>query len=160
MTNTTARHAPPHTHTHDMPAEKGPGRPALNNSPATSDDVPARRGSRSAARKAKRKAREREQAEAQNSASTRWHHGRKWRFASRLGFYDPAAPGVLTSTRQMEFSHMAIASPPTSHRGLVFGVDAGSGWMIVHDPFTAYGDTIESPNVCYIGDLGQASPPP
>lgn len=155
-TNTTTRHAPPHTQAHDLHAPAVPGHVAFDG-PAAPDGAPARRGSRSAARKAaKRKAREREQAEAQKSASTRWHHGRKWRFASRLGFYDPAAPGVLSSTRQMEFSHMAIASPPTSHRGLVFGVDAGSGWMIVHDPFTAYGDTIESPNVCYIGDLGQA----
>ena len=111
----------------------------------------------SAAKKAEKKeAKRREQAESKANAATRWHHERQWKFASRLGFYDPAAPGVESSTRQMEFSHMAIASPPTSHRGLVFGVDAGSGWMIVHDPFTAYGDTIESPNVCYIGDLGQA----
>lgn len=111
---------------------------------------------RSAAKKAeKQEAERRELAENRANAAMRWHHERKWKFASRLGFYDPAAPGVESSTRQMEFSHMAIASPPTSHRGLVFGVDAGSGWMIVHDPFTAYGDTIESPNVCYIGDLGQ-----
>ncbi|MFB0839996.1 ATP/GTP-binding protein [Arthrobacter sp. E44] len=116
-----------------------------------------RPASKSAAKKAEKKeAKRRDQAESKANASTRWHHERKWKFASRLGFYDPAAPGVESSTRQMEFSHMAIASPPTSHRGLVFGVDAGSGWMIVHDPFTAYGDTIESPNVCYIGDLGQA----
>ncbi|MFE4080404.1 ATP/GTP-binding protein [Paenarthrobacter sp. YIM B13468] len=112
--------------------------------------------SKSAAKKAEKKeARERELIESKATAATRWHHERKWGFASKLGFYDPAAPGVPSSTRQMEFSHMAIASPPTSHRGLVFGVDAGSGWMIVHDPFTAYGDTIESPNVCVIGDLGQ-----
>ncbi len=105
----------------------------------------------------KKEAKERELAEAKANAKTRWHHERQWAFASKLGFYDPAAPGIASSTRQMEFSHMAIASPPpTSHRGLVFGVDAGSGWMIVHDPFTAYGDTLESPpNVCYIGDLGQ-----
>ena len=85
----------------------------------------------------------------------RWHHERAWKFASTLGYYDPAAPGILSSTRQMEFAHMAIASPPTSHRGLLFGVDAGSGWMIVHDVFSSYGETLESPNVCYIGDLGQ-----
>lgn len=116
-----------------------------------------RPASKSAVKKAeKRETTRRELAESTANAATRWHHERKWGFASRLGFYDPAAPGVASSTRQMEFSHMAIASPPTSHRGLVFGVDAGSGWMIVHDPFTAYGDTIESPNVCVIGDLGQA----
>ena len=115
-----------------------------------------RPASKSAAKKAEmQEAKRRELAESKANTSTRWHHERKWGFASRLGFYDPAAPGVASSTRQMEFSHMAIASPPTSHRGLVFGVDAGSGWMIVHDPFTAYGDTIESPNVCVIGDLGQ-----
>ncbi|WOC63371.1 ATP/GTP-binding protein (plasmid) [Paenarthrobacter sp. AT5] len=124
------------------PAAGGPGR--------------ARPLSKSAVKKAEKKdTKRRESAESRANAAARWHHERKWGFASRLGFYDPAAPGVESSTRQMEFSHMAIASPPTSHRGLVFGVDAGSGWMIVHDPFTAYGETIESPNVCYIGDLGQ-----
>ena len=112
--------------------------------------------STAAAKKAEKKeAKQREPAECTANAATRWHHERKWRFASRLWFYDPAAPGIESSTRQMEFSHMAIAFPPTSHRGLVFGVDAGSGWLIVQDPFTSYDDTIESPNVCYIGDLGQ-----
>ena len=125
--------------------------------PTTRPNPPAARPltTKAATKAEKRQARERVWAAAQANAATRWHHGRPWKFASRMGFYDPAAPGVNSSTRQMEFSHMAIASPPTSHRGLVFGVDAGSGWMIVHDPFTAYGDTIESPNVCYIGDLGQ-----
>ena len=139
--------------------EAGPGRLTLDATATTttaeaqSRKVPL---SKSAAKKAeKEEARRRDLAEAKANTANRWHHERKWKFASRLGFYDPAAPGVESSTRQMEFSHMAIASPPTSHRGLVFGVDAGSGWMIVHDPFTAYGDTIESPNVCYIGDLGQ-----
>lgn len=124
---------------------------------ATSGKSRKRPASKSAAKRAeKRAAKDRELAEAKVTAATRWHHERKWGFASKLGFYDPAAPGIASSTRQMEFSHMAIASPPTSHRGLVFGVDAGSGWMIVHDPFTAYGDVLESPNVCVIGDLGQA----
>ncbi|WP_415854289.1 ATP/GTP-binding protein [Sinomonas sp. G460-2] len=86
---------------------------------------------------------------------TRWFHHRPWRFASQLGFYDPAAPGILTSTRQMEFSHMAVAAPPTSHRGLIFGIDADSGWFLIHDVFEGYGQTLESPNVVYIGDLGQ-----
>ncbi len=97
----------------------------------------------------------RARAEAQAVSATRWNHDRGSKQASLLGYYDPAAPGVLSSTRQMEFSHMAIASPPTSHRGLVFGIDAGSGWMVVHDPFTSYGNELESPNVCFIGDLGQ-----
>lgn len=85
----------------------------------------------------------------------RWFHHRPWRFASQLGFYDPAAPGILTSTRQMEFSHMAVAAPPTSHKGLIFGIDADSGWFLIHDVFEGYGETLESPNVVYIGDLGQ-----
>ncbi|MEV8132719.1 MULTISPECIES: ATP/GTP-binding protein [Pseudarthrobacter] len=93
--------------------------------------------------------------DAQSKAAVQWHCERKSPRASHLGYYDPAAPGVLSSTRQMEFSHMAIASPPTSHRGLAFGIDAGSGWMVVHDPFTSYGNELESPNVCFIGDLGQ-----
>lgn len=86
---------------------------------------------------------------------TKWFHPRAWKFASELGFYDPAAPGILTSTRQMEFSHMAVAAPPTSHKGLIFGIDAESGWFLVHDVFEGYGETLESPNVVYIGDLGQ-----
>lgn len=85
----------------------------------------------------------------------KWFHPRAWKFASELGFYDPAAPGILTSTRQMEFSHMAVAAPPTSHKGLIFGIDAESGWFLVHDVFEGYGETVESPNVVYIGDLGQ-----
>uniref|UniRef100_UPI003F4997DC ATP/GTP-binding protein n=1 Tax=Pseudarthrobacter oxydans TaxID=1671 RepID=UPI003F4997DC len=93
--------------------------------------------------------------DAGGTAAVQWHCERKSARASYLGYYDPAAPGVLSSTRQMEFSHMAIASPPTSHRGLAFGIDAGSGWMVVHDPFTSYGNELESPNVCFIGDLGQ-----
>jgi len=92
---------------------------------------------------------------AESPATVQWHCERKSPRASKLGYYDPAAQGVLSSTRQMEFSHMAIASPPTSHRGLAFGIDAGSGWMVVHDPFTSYGNELESPNVCFIGDLGQ-----
>ena len=85
----------------------------------------------------------------------RWFHHRPWKFASELGFYDPAAPGILTSTRQMEFSHMAVAAPPTSHKGLIFGIDADSGWFLIHDVFEGYGETLESPNVVYIGDIGQ-----
>ena len=86
---------------------------------------------------------------------TRWFHARPWKCAAQLGFYDPAAPGILTSTRQMEFSHMAVAAPPTSHKGLIFGIDADSGWFLIHDVFEGYGQTLESPNVVYIGDLGQ-----
>lgn len=86
---------------------------------------------------------------------TKWFHHRPWKFASQLGFYDPAAPGILSSTRQMEFAHMAVAAPPTSHRGLIFGIDADSGWFLIHDVFEGYGQTLESPNVVYIGDLGQ-----
>jgi hypothetical protein len=123
---------------------------------ATEDALTARRRSGSTKKQAEgRKDNLRQRAEAQAAASIRWSHEHKNVRASRLGFYDPAAPGVLSSTRQMEFSHMAIASPPTSHRGLAFGIDAGSGWMIVHDPFTSYGNELESPNVCFIGDLGQ-----
>ena len=84
-----------------------------------------------------------------------WAHNRPWKFASRLGYYDPAAPGILSSTRQMEATHLAVASPPTSHRGLLFGIDAESGWWLIHDPFSAYGGILESPNVCVIGDIGQ-----
>ena len=122
---------------------------------------PPTAGSSSAAKKAdKKEAQRREQAESAAHAATRWHHERKWKFASRLGFYDPAAPGVESSTRQMEFSHMAIASPPTSHRGLVFGVDAGSGWMIVHDPSPPTATT-SNPRTCATSvTSGRASPRP
>lgn len=49
----------------------------------------------------KQEAKDRELVEARANATTRWHHDRKWAFASKLGFYDPAAPGVPSSTRQM-----------------------------------------------------------
>lgn len=122
---------------------------------ATAGTVASKRRSTSKKRADEKKAGIRQRAEAQARSSVQWHCERGSTQASKLGFYDPAAPGVLSSTRQMEFSHMAIASPPTSHRGLAFGIDAGSGWMIVHDPFTSYGNELESPNVCFIGDLGQ-----
>lgn len=118
--------------------------------------APSKRAAKKAAqRAAKDEARKRERTAAGVGETQRWFHDRKSKRASILGYYDPAAPGVLSSTRQMEFSHMAIASPPTSHRGLVFGIDAGSGWMVVHDPFTGHGKDLGSPNVCYIGDLNQ-----
>ncbi|MET3174647.1 UNVERIFIED_ORG: hypothetical protein ABIB52_002498 [Arthrobacter sp. UYCu721] len=124
---------------------------------ATADAMAAKRAPSTAAvkRVARKGDKLRARAEAAAASATRWNHDRGSKQASQLGYYDPAAPGVLSSTRQMEFSHMAIASPPTSHRGLVFGIDAGSGWMVVHDPFTSYGNELESPNVCFIGDLGQ-----
>lgn len=122
---------------------------------STGDALEAKRRLKGKKGKASLEGGVRKRAEAQAEERLQWHCDRKSQRASRLGYYDPAAPGVLSSTRQMEFSHMAIASPPTSHRGLAFGIDAGSGWMVVHDPFTSYGNELESPNVCFIGDLGQ-----
>lgn len=84
----------------------------------------------------------------------RWHARRRFSSGSKLGLYDPAPPGALSSTRQMEASLLAVAAPPTNHKGLIFGLDTSTGWIISHDPFFAYGHTVQNPNVCYIGDLG------
>lgn len=84
----------------------------------------------------------------------RWVAHRKFSTGSKLGLYDPAPPGALSSTRQMEASLLAVAAPPTNHKGLIFGLDTSTGWIITHDPFFAYGHTVQNPNVCYIGDVG------
>ena len=84
----------------------------------------------------------------------RWYARRRFASGSKLGLYDPAPPGALSSTRQMEASLLAVAAPPTNHKGLIFGLDTSTGWIISHDPFFAYGHTVQNPNVCYIGDLG------
>ncbi|MFF5794590.1 ATP/GTP-binding protein [Paeniglutamicibacter sp. NPDC012692] len=89
-----------------------------------------------------------------SSNDLRWHAHRRLATGSKLGLYDPAPPGAPSSTRQMEASLLAVAAPPTNHKGLIFGLDTGTGWIISHDPFFAYGHTVQNPNVCYIGDVG------
>lgn len=85
-----------------------------------------------------------------------WRSGMKRRKrADKLGLYEPSAPAIETSTRQAEALHIAVAGSPTSHRGLLLGVDTASGWMIARDPFTNYNeDGLTSPNVCVVGALG------
>lgn len=85
-----------------------------------------------------------------------WYGGRRQGTANKLGFYDPATEPIPSSTRQGEATYLAVASAPTSHKGLLVGVDADTGWMVAHDPFTGYALGItQSPNVCFIGDLGK-----
>lgn len=88
--------------------------------------------------------------------SSGWRSGLKRRKrADKLGLYEPSAPGIETSTRQAEALHIAVAGSPTSHRGLLLGVDTASGWMIGRDSFTNYNeDGLTSPNVAIIGALG------
>src|SRR5438128_1810466 len=63
--------------------------------------APTKAGSRAAARRERKALAARERAEqAAGDDSRRWFHDRDWKFASKLGFYDPAAPGILSSTRQ------------------------------------------------------------
>lgn len=95
-----------------------------------------------------------DQSASSGATGLRWHAHRRLSTGSKLGLYDPAPPGALSSTRQMEASLLAVAAPPTNHKGLIFGLDTGTGWIISHDPFFAYGHTVQNPNVCYIGDVG------
>jgi len=85
-----------------------------------------------------------------------WRSGLKRRKRpDKLGLYEPSAPGIDTSTRQAEALHIAVAGSPTSHRGLLLGVDTTSGWMIARDPFTNYNEEgLTSPNVCTVGAIG------
>ncbi|MHA7174854.1 ATP/GTP-binding protein [Arthrobacter monumenti] len=116
-------------------------------------------------KKSKRKARRVEAKAAATAAArhrppeeppARWHGGKRSGWADKVGFYEPAAVGTDSTTRQCEATNLAVAASPTSYKGLLFGIDASSGWMIAHDPFTAYENGwIESPNVCFIGDLGK-----
>ncbi|MFK4299160.1 hypothetical protein ABH924_004341 [Arthrobacter sp. GAS37] len=88
--------------------------------------------------------------------ATSWYGGPRQATANKLGFYDPATEPIPSSTRQGEATYLAVASAPTSYKGLLVGVDADTGWMVAHDPFTGYKLGItQSPNVCFIGDLGK-----
>lgn len=89
-----------------------------------------------------------------------WYGGARMDRLSEMGFYDPATIEVPSSTRQGEATYLAVASAPTSHKGLLVGVDADSDWIVAHDPFTGYDLGIaDSPNCCFIGDinLGKSS---
>lgn len=89
-----------------------------------------------------------------------WFAGSRVGYFSSLGFYDPATLPIPSSTRQGEATYLAVASAPTSHKGLLVGVDADSDWMVAHDPFTGYDLGIaDSPNCCFMGDinLGKSS---
>jgi hypothetical protein len=78
------------------------------------------------------------------------------RWLDRAGWYEPRVAPIASTTRQAEALNLALASPPTSHRGLIVGCDRLSGQVVCWDPFVAYEDRlIESPLVAVIGDLGQ-----
>lgn len=120
--------------------------------PATASAVDAPAAGRFQRSKKSRTAEKQSTSSVENSL--RWHAHRRLSTGSKLGLYDPAPHGALSSTRQMEASLLAVAAPPTNHKGLIFGLDTSTGWIISHDPFFAYGHTVQNPNVCYIGDLG------
>lgn len=89
-------------------------------------------------------------------ADITWDAGRRSRWGSRYGLYDPAPEGAASTTRQAEVSNLAVPWSPTSYKGLLFGIDLESGWGVMHDPIFAYPSTVNNANVVVIGDLGSA----
>lgn len=81
---------------------------------------------------------------------------RRTRWLDRLGWYEPRTIGTRSTTRQAEALNLALASPPTTYRGLIVGIDRLSGQLVCHDPFIAYADRlVSSPNAAVIGDVGK-----
>lgn len=118
---------------------------------------------RSSSNKSKGRARRRagktkqvEQPGAQSQPWAAFDAGRKLTVGSKLGMYDPAPIGALSTTRQMEVSNLAVPWAPTNHKGLIVGIDEDSGQIIIHDPYVSYPSLINDPNVCIIGDVGSA----
>lgn len=76
-------------------------------------------------------------------------------FLGHLGAYDLRAPMARSSTVQTAGLHLAVASAPTTHRGLFAGQDTMTGWPVFHDEIEGYRQgTVSSPNICVIGDIG------
>lgn len=79
---------------------------------------------------------------------------RKW-WANWLGAYDLRTPMMPSTTKQTAALHLAVASAPTSSRGLYAGEDLMTGWPVFSDPIQGYKDReLTSPNVVIIGDVG------
>src|SRR5690349_20450333 len=80
------------------------------------------------------------------NGGARWP--RRSRMLDRYGWYEPRVAPMGTTTRQAEALNLALSSPPTTHRGLIVGIDRLSGQLVCHDPFIAYADRlVSSPNV-------------
>lgn len=72
-----------------------------------------------------------------------------------LGGYDLRVPLLKSTTRQTAALHLAVASAPTSSRGLYAGEDLMTGWPVFHDPIQGYRErTLSSPNCVLVGDVG------
>lgn len=87
---------------------------------------------------------------------TSWSSGRHWSWWVKSGFLYMREPGIQSTTHQCEATYLAVAAPPTSSRGFIFGVDAFSDWPFFADPFMSYEDgELTVPNVVRIGDVGK-----
>lgn len=93
---------------------------------------------------------------AETKEVTSWSSGRHWKWWVKSGFLYMREPGIQSTTHQCEATYLAVAAPPTSSRGFIFGVDAFSDWPYFADPFFSYEDKeLTSPNVVRIGDVGK-----
>ena len=72
----------------------------------------------------------------------------------RLGWYEPKAAPVLSSTRQTEGLHLAMTRRPSSNAGIINGIDATSSSLVCVDQFSAYGEEIQNINVAVLGSIG------
>ena len=92
----------------------------------------------------------------EEQAVTSWSSGRHWSWWVKSGFLYMREPGIQSTTHQCEATYLAVAAPPTSSRGFIFGVDAFSDWPFFADPFMSYEDgELTVPNVVRIGDVGK-----
>lgn len=74
------------------------------------------------------------------------------------GAYEPRTPTIKSTSVQAAGLHIAVSGAPTSSRGLLVGIDAWSGWPVIHDPFVAYMDptsSLSNPNTVVVGDMGK-----
>ncbi|MDV2982496.1 UNVERIFIED_CONTAM: ATP/GTP-binding protein [Actinomycetes bacterium ARC8] len=110
-------------------------------------------------RKNANKSKKRPRPEAQVIYQDQWSSKRKLPLGTRLGLYEPLPMGAPSSTRQQEASLLAVAPAPTTHKGLIFGINPDTGWPVIHDPFAAYDDPrtgVTNANCAFIGDIGKA----
>lgn len=80
---------------------------------------------------------------------------RRNRLLDRWGWYEPRVRPMHSTTRQADVLNLALLAPPTTHRGLIVGIDQPAGQVVCHDPFTACEDQlVASPDVVVVGDAG------
>lgn len=97
--------------------------------------------------------------ERQGFYQDRWTSKRRLSIGTKLGLYESLPMGAPSSTRQQEASLLAVAPAPTTHKGLIFGINPDTGWPVIHDPFAAYEDPrtgVTNANCAFIGDIGKA----